>query len=88
MNKLGYKSLILRGKNVIKLFCDRCGERITDKYYTVAFTEHYVDSKHRATDTLEGTIAAYSTYIEPTALEKLNSQKMYCSECKNKLEYK
>ena len=73
---------------MVKLFCDRCGERITDKYYTVAFTEHYVDGEHKTMDALEGAISACVTYIKPTALEELNSQKMYCSECKNKLECK
>ena len=73
---------------MVKLFCDRCGERITDKYYTVAFTEHYINGEHKAMDALEGTIAAYVTEIRPTVLEQLSSQKMYCSECKNKLECK
>lgn len=70
---------------MVKLFCDRCGERIIDKYYTIAFTECYVDGKYRVSDCA---IDALSTYVKPTLLEELNSQKMYCSECKNKLEFK
>ena len=69
---------------MIKLFCDRCGEKITDKYYTVAFTEHYTDGRCEAM----GKLSTIDTYIRPTALEELSSQKMYCSDCKNKLEYK
>lgn len=68
---------------MVRLYCDICGKEIKDKYYTVAFTEHYMMSGY-----LEGKISSIDTYIKPTAFEELNSQKMYCSECKNKLERK
>lgn len=69
---------------MVKLYCDRCEKRITDKYYTIAFTEHCVDCRCETTSKL----STIDTYIRPTALEELSSQKMYCSDCKNKLEYK
>lgn len=64
---------------MVKLYCDKCGEEIKDKYYTVAFTEHYINNGYS-----DGKLSTIDTYIRPTPLEELNSQKMYCSECKNK----
>lgn len=70
-----------KDKIMVKLYCDKCGKEIKDKYYTVAFTEHYTMSVYS-----DGKLSTIDTYIRPTAFEELNSQKIYCSECKNKLE--
>lgn len=72
---------------MVRLYCDKCGVRIEDRYYTVAFTEHCVNKEHKKTDDLEK-IAAYITCVKPTALEELSSQKMYCVNCKNELDCK
>lgn len=70
---------------MVKLYCDKCGKEITDKYYTVCFAEHYIRAK-TAIENLSDSISTISTYIKPTAFEELNSHKMYCSKCKVELE--
>lgn len=69
---------------MIKLFCDKCGEKITDKYYTIAFTEHDLCSDMAKIALAHGTVL--ESYYKPTAFEELNSQIMYCKTCKDKLK--
>ena len=77
---------------MIKLYCNRCGKEIKDKYYTMSFTEHYTNSVNKLSNiTISGTLTTatvdtYITYIEPTELEKLNSKKVYCDKCKKEIE--
>lgn len=73
---------------MVKLYCDRCGERIIDKYYTMSFTEHYTNSFNKVSDIakISDTLTTICTCIEPTELEKLNSKKVYCDKCKKEIE--
>lgn len=64
---------------MVKLYCDKCGEEIKDKYYTVNILEHETRTKSSSYDMA----TAYSSYTRENALEMLNSQKMYCKKCEN-----
>jgi hypothetical protein len=67
---------------MVKLHCDRCGEEIKDKYYTINCWEYDTHPKSRDCCMAE----AYSSYSRESALEMLNSQKMYCIKCRNEFE--
>lgn len=67
---------------MVKLHCDRCGEEIKDKYYTINFWEYEIHPK--SCDYNMAT--ACSSYSRESALEMLNSQKMYCKKCRNEFE--
>ena len=68
---------------MVKLYCDKCGKEIKDKYYTININEHDKYSTNKiSTDDCIAT--AYSARDD--ALKMLNSQKMYCKNCKDKVE--
>lgn len=64
---------------MVKLFCDRCGAEIVDKYYTFSFVENRLFGEEEK--------ASYSTtysHTKKTAYKELCSEPMYCSSCKDK----
>lgn len=67
---------------MVKIYCDRCGEEIKDRYYTINFWEHETHPKNCGYDMA----TACSSYSSESALEMLNSQKMYCKKCRNEIE--
>lgn len=73
---------------MIKMICDKCGKEIKDKYYKMNFTECYTNSISRADSVtkLVGSISTIDTYVVPTELEKLNSEKVYCDKCRKEIE--
>lgn len=68
---------------MVKIHCDRCGEEIKDKYYTINFWEYETYPKSSSYTMAEACSSAYS---RESALEMLNSQKMYCKKCRNEFE--
>lgn len=68
---------------MVKLHCDRCGEEIKDKYYTINFWEYETNPKCIDYAKAEAFCEAHS---RESALEMLNSQKMYCKKCRNEIE--
>ena len=68
---------------MVKLHCDRCGEEIKDKYYTINFWEYETRPKVSSYTVADSCCSAYS---RESALEMLNSQKMYCKKCRNEFE--
>ena len=69
---------------MVKLHCDRCGEQIKDKYYTINIYSYDVDPKYDCS-TIADCAYAYSNSRDGM-LRMLNSQKMYCKDCVNKIE--
>ena len=68
---------------MVKLYCDKCEKEITDKYYTINFWEYETNAKNNPYISVAN---ATSAYCRESALEMLNSQKMYCEDCKHKIE--
>lgn len=67
---------------MVKLHCDRCGEEIKDRYYTINFWEY--ETHPKSIDYCKA--ESCSSYSRESALEMLNSQKMYCKKCRNEFE--
>lgn len=64
---------------MVKLFCDRCGAEIVDRYYTFSFMENSLLGEEEK--------ASYSTtysHTKKTAYKELCSVPMYCSNCKDR----
>lgn len=70
---------------MVKIHCDRCGGEITNKYYTINFYQYDVSPKGDAYDYATVSYCA-SSYTRDSALQVLNSQKMYCTKCKCEIE--
>lgn len=68
---------------MVKLCCDRCGKEIEALYYTISFWPYYTNPKYNEYDCAT---ACASSYTRESALQVLNSQKMYCCECKEEIE--
>ena len=68
---------------MVKLHCDRCGEEIKEKYYTINFWEYETNPKCNDYTKAEACCVVHS---RESALELLNSQKMYCKKCRNEIE--
>lgn len=68
---------------MVKIFCDKCGEEIKDKYYTVNFYNYDVNPKN---DLTSYCTASASSNSRDGMLTMLNSQKMYCAKCKHDIE--
>ena len=69
---------------MVKLHCDRCQEEIKEKYYTINFWEYDTNPKYDTYDCATANCAA--SYTRESALQVLNSQKMYCKKCRNEIE--
>ena len=73
---------------MVKLYCDRCGKEIKDKhYYTINIhKEELVKQIYSSVAYASATSNVNVVSIEEDVLAKLNSQTMYCEECKEKIE--
>lgn len=69
---------------MIKIHCDRCGKEIKNKYYTINFNSYDADPQYDYNTTCYAT--GYSTNSREGVLKMLNSQKMYCEDCKKEIE--
>lgn len=67
---------------MIKMYCDRCGVEIEDKYYTLAFCVH--DLKSRDSYANACAADAYSNSVT-NMLTKLKSESMYCEKCRDQI---
>lgn len=68
---------------MVRIHCDRCGEEIKDKYYTINFWEYEIYPN--SVDYCKAD-ACSTSYSRESALAMLNSQKMYCKKCRNEFE--
>jgi hypothetical protein len=73
---------------MVKLFCNRCEAEIKDKYYTINFINFNVYEVNPRPEDYLATCAAntYSAASRESILAQLNSQKMYCNNCKEAIE--
>jgi hypothetical protein len=69
---------------MVKLFCNRCEAEIKDKYYTINFNVYEVNPKPE--DYLTTCAANAYSASRDGVLAQLNSQKMYCNNCKEAIE--
>ena len=69
---------------MVKLYCDRCEKEIKDRYYTINIYSHDVNPKYDY-DTAVVSTSAYSNGRDDI-LRTLNSTRMYCKECRDKIE--
>lgn len=67
---------------MIKLYCDKCGEEIKDKYYTINVCEQKISSKRNSLQELADAFSN-SNYESKTPYGELSSQTMYCEKCKD-----
>ena len=65
---------------MVKIHCDRCGEEIKNKYYTINIYEYDTNPKCDC-DTAANYAAAYSN-TRDDILRTLNATKMYCEKCR------
>lgn len=68
---------------MVKIHCDRCGEEIKNKYYTVNIYGY--DTNPQPSMTTAYASAACSSTREDI-LRTLNATKMYCKDCRDKIE--
>jgi hypothetical protein len=73
---------------MVKLHCDRCGEEIKNRYYTINFNSFDVDLKDSTDSTIDCSLSSAITYSNArnSVLKMLNSQKMYCEHCRSEIE--
>ena len=76
---------------MIKLHCDRCGKEIKDKYYSIGTMCHYLDATKEINNydhVSEMTYVPNRPSLDPAyeSFRILNSEKMYCEECKDEFE--
>ena len=70
---------------MVRLCCDRCGNEITDRYYTININSYDVIPEFCFGHTEACSVPEYSNTREDI-LRRLNSTKMYCKYCKDKIE--
>ncbi len=69
---------------MVKIHCDRCGAEIKDRYYTVNIYGHDTNPKYDYCTAADCT-NSYRNSNEDM-LRILNATKMYCRDCKDKVE--
>ena len=71
---------------MVKIHCDRCGQEIVgEHYYTIYIGEVELIPSKRDYSITACADALASVYNQ-SAFEQLNSTKMYCKDCKDKVE--
>ena len=72
---------------MVKIHCDRCGKEIKEEYY-YAINIGKVDLNPQYDINVFASAMSAAAYTpEKSPFEKLSSQKMYCEECKDEIEY-
>jgi hypothetical protein len=69
---------------MVKIHCDRCGAEIKDKYYTVNIYGYDTNPKYDYYATAD--CASASSNARDDILKTLNATKMYCKDCRDKIE--
>ena len=62
---------------MVKLFCDRCGGEIKDKYFTIGYSEESLEPVFCG---CAASMASQSFAM--SSLQELNAKRIYCEECK------
>lgn len=72
---------------MVNVCCDRCGETIKERYYTIHINGASLKPEPATIDFC-GTAASAYSYIntQRDTLQLLNSQPMYCESCKEAIE--
>lgn len=70
---------------MVKIHCDKCGAEIKNKYYTVNIYGHDINPQPSIT-TAYASVACSSSNSREDILRTLNATKMYCWECRDKIE--
>ncbi|MDD5980175.1 MAG: hypothetical protein PUC23_03585 [bacterium] len=70
---------------MVCIYCDRCGEEIKNKYYTIHTNEYDINPSYASTVGYSHVDAA-SYSAREDILKTLNNTKMYCKDCKDKIE--
>jgi hypothetical protein len=70
---------------MVKIHCDKCGAEIKDKYYTVNIYGHDTNPKYDYTMDYGCSSSAFSN-TRDDILKTLNATKMYCENCRDKIE--
>jgi hypothetical protein len=68
---------------MVRLHCDRCEREIKDKYYTINIYSHDVNPQYSFATYADTACASNS---REDILRTLNTTKMYCKDCKAKIE--
>lgn len=72
---------------MVKLFCNRCGKEIKDRYHTINIYSYDTNPKDVDYATADCATSGYGRYSEREgALAILNSIEMYCPECIEKIK--
>lgn len=69
---------------MVKLHCDRCEKEINNKYYTVNIHCHDVNPQYYVNAYASADYACSNSRED--ILRTLNATKMYCKDCKDKIE--
>lgn len=69
---------------MVKICCDRCGKQIENRYYTISFNSYDTDPKDDWCTTTACSATGYSGSRDGM-LKMLNSQRMYCSQCRSEI---
>lgn len=73
---------------MVKIHCDKCGAEIKEgHYYTIVIGKAELNPKYEySISDCASAISAYNREPEKSPFEQLNSQQMYCKDCKDKVE--
>lgn len=69
---------------MVKLFCNRCKEEIIGQYFTIDFKEY--DTEPEPLEKVTGYVNSGYANSRSGMLALLNSQEMFCTECKAQIE--
>lgn len=67
---------------MVKICCDKCGSEIKDKYYAVNIYEYDTHPRYEYYATAD----CASSNSREDILRTLNATKMYCKDCRDKIE--
>jgi hypothetical protein len=70
---------------MVKIHCDKCGAEIKNKYYTVNIYGYDTNPQPSIT-TAYAAAACASSSTRDDILRILNAQKIYCKDCREKIE--
>lgn len=68
---------------MVKLYCNRCGREVADRYYTINIYDYDV---YLGPDYATACCATGYSNTREGVLRMLNSTTMYCKDCVDKIE--